>query len=163
MLRIDGRQIVSRRGLDAGRQADAMTAQELQQLRHLATLATSGLMANAPVSASFAPLVSLDMHLAEISRRDTALGKPTIECQCMPDFDGDDVRRVLLVDQRSDKLAKMACERTRRAAGECRAALICSFHDGIPAGGSARQGGLLCPARRPPNAREISSIDRNGT
>jgi hypothetical protein len=44
-----------------------VTAQELQQLRHLVPLTTSGLGADALVSTPTAVLVPLDVHFAEIS------------------------------------------------------------------------------------------------
>ena len=68
MLLVAGHQIVGRCGLDTSRRAHTVTAQELQQLRHLAPLATPGLGANALVSTTTAVLVALDMHLAEISQ-----------------------------------------------------------------------------------------------
>jgi hypothetical protein len=127
--------------------AYTVTAQELQQLRPLAPLTTQGFGANALVSTPTAVLISLNVHFAEISQQYTVLREPTVERQCVPYFDVNDARRVLLVDQRCDKWAKMACERTSGAADECRGALICSFHDVLLAGGSARQGRWLCPAR----------------
>src|ERR1700746_3750698 len=133
MLPIAGRQIVSRCGLDTGRRAYTVTAQELQQLRHLVPLTTSGLGADA-LSTPTAVLVPLDVHFAEISQHNTALGEPTVERQCVPYFDVNDAHSVLLVDQRCDKRAKMACERTSGAVDERRGALIRSLHDVLLAG-----------------------------
>ena len=96
MLPVAGRQIVSRCGLDTGRRAYTVTAQELQQLRHLVPLTTSGLGANGLVSTPTAGLVPLDVHFAEISQHYTALREPTVERQCVPYFDVNDARRVLL-------------------------------------------------------------------
>jgi len=97
-----------------------------------------------------AALVLLDVNFAEISRRHAALREPTVERQCMPCLDMDDTRRVLLVDQRSDKRAQMVCQRTSGAGDERRGALIRSFHDVLLAGGIARQEGSLCPVRMAP-------------
>src|SRR3984893_18777761 len=91
--------------------------------------------------------IRIDVHFAEISQHYTAFREPTVERQRVPYFDVNDARRVLLVDQRCDKRAKMPGERTSGAVYECRGALIRSFHDVLLAGGSARQGGSLCPPR----------------
>jgi hypothetical protein len=84
-------------------------------------------------------LVTLDMHIADISQHHTALPEPAVKRQCVSCFDVNDARSVLLVDQRTNKRAKMICERASGAANERDYALICSFHDVPPAGGSARR------------------------
>jgi hypothetical protein len=73
-----------------------VTAQELQQVRHLVSFTTTGLAANALVSTPPTALVPLDVHFAEISQHYAVLRKPTIECHRVPYFDVNDVRRVLL-------------------------------------------------------------------
>ena len=87
MLPIAGRQIVNRCGLDAGRRAYTVTAQELQQLPHLVAFTTSGLGANALVSTPTAVRIPLDVHFAEISQHYTALRETTVERQCLAYFD----------------------------------------------------------------------------
>jgi hypothetical protein len=139
MLCIADRQIVRRCGLDTCRWAYTVTAQELQQVRHLVSFTTAGLGANALVSTPTTALVPLDVHFAEIGQHYTVLRKPTIECRRVPYFDVNDVRRVLLVDQGCDKRAKMASEWTSGAANEGRGALIRSSPDALPAGGSASE------------------------
>jgi hypothetical protein len=124
------------------RAAATTIAQELQELRDVVALSTPGLGENALVPAPPAVLVTLDVHITEISQHRTALREPTIERQCVLCFDVNDARSELLFDQRTDERAKMACERTGSAADEGRGTLICPFHDVLLAGGNARQGGF---------------------
>src|ERR1700730_4153600 len=147
MLPIARRQIRSRCGLDTGRPAYTVTAQELQQLRHITPLNTSGLGANALVLTPTAVLVPLDVHVAQIGQRYTALREPAVERQCVQYFDVDDARCVLLVNQRRDKRAQIARKPTTSAGDKRRRALIRASHGVLRAGGSARQEESLCPVR----------------
>src|SRR5262245_30664661 len=147
MLFVAGRKIFSCCDLDPGRRACTMTAQELQELHDVVAFSTPGLGENALVPAPTAVLVTLDVHIAESSQHHTALREPTINRQRVPCFDVDDARSELLIDQRTDERAEMACERTGSATDEGRGTLICPFHDVLLAGGNARQGGFLCLAR----------------
>src|ERR1700730_1121827 len=79
--------------------------------------------------------------IEKISQHHTTLRDPTVECQCVRYFDIDDARRVLLIDQRCHKRAKITCKRTGGAASKRRDILICAFHDAPPCGRE-------CPARR---------------
>jgi hypothetical protein len=88
-----------RYGVDIGPLAHTSGAQELQQLAHVESFATPRLRANGSMSTPTATPVLLDVDLAEIGQRHSALREPTVERQCMPCLDIDDTRRVLLVDQ----------------------------------------------------------------
>ena len=163
MLPIAGRQIASRCRLDVGGLAYTTIAQEVEQMRHLARLTAPRLSTNTSLSTPTAALVSLDVRFAEISHHYTALREPTVERYCVPCLNVNDARRVLLVDQPRDKLPEMACQRTSGAANESRDARIRSFHDVLLAGGSARQGGLLCPVLCAANAEQVHGSDGDGT
>jgi len=153
MLLIAGRKIVSCRDLGTSRRTCTTIAQELQELCDVVALSTPGLGENALVPAPTAVLVPLDVHIAEIGQHRTALREPTVERQCVLCFDVNDARSKLLVDQRTDERAKMACERTGSAADEGRGRLICPFHDVLLAGGNARQGGMAMSSALRSNAR----------
>jgi hypothetical protein len=87
------------------------------------------------------------MQIGEISQDHAALPQPTVKCQCMSCFDVNDARSELMIESRTNNRTKMNRERTRSAADERRYTLKCPFHDVLLAGGNARQGGSLCPAR----------------
>jgi hypothetical protein len=123
------------------------TAQELQQLHQRLLLTIPGRGTNALVPTPSALLITLDMHIAEINQDHTALPEPTVKRQCVSCFDVNDARSELMIDQRTNKRTKMALERSRSAADEGCGTLKCLFHDVLLAGGNARQGGSLCPAR----------------
>ena len=91
-----GRKIIGRCGVDAGGFAHTETLQEFQQLRHVAPFTTPGLGADR--SMSTATLILRDVSFAEISQGYAAFREPTVERQCVPCLDVDDVRRVLLLD-----------------------------------------------------------------
>jgi hypothetical protein len=125
----------------------SVTGLRISEALDLMALTTAGLGANALASTPPAILVTLDVNIAETIQHHTALREPTVEGPCVPHPYVNDARRVLLVDQRSNKRAKMACERTDAATAKRHGTLICSFHDVLLVGGCARQGGSLCPAR----------------
>jgi hypothetical protein len=108
VLKADGK-IVSRRGIDVAGFARTASAQEAQQLAHLVPLTPPRFLTDGLTATPTAALVLLDVNLAELGERRAALREPTIERQGVPCLDMDDTRRVLLLDQRCDKLAEMAC------------------------------------------------------
>jgi hypothetical protein len=164
MLFVAGRPIVSCCDLGTGRRTCTTVAQELQELRDVVALSTPGLGENALVSAPTAALVMLDVHIAEISQHRTALREPTVERHCVLCLDVNDARSELLIDQRTDECAKMACERTGSAADEGRGTLICPFHDVLLAGGNARLGGIAMSSALSINARsDWLNYPHNGT
>src|SRR5262245_26614294 len=92
-------------------------------------------------------LEPLDVLFAETGQCDTALREPAIEGERVSYFDVDDACSVLLLNQRCDESAKMTRQGAGGTAGERSRALIRSLHALLLAGGSAQQGGSLCPAR----------------
>ena len=150
VLREADHQHIGRYRIDAGGLAHTASTQELQHLAHVVSLATPGFGENGSMSTPTAPLVPLDMDLAEISQRHSALREPPVERYCMQCLDIDDSRGVLLTGQRRDKLVEMICQRTDGAVGERGGALIGSLHDALLAGGIARQEASLCPVRMAP-------------
>ncbi|WP_373507987.1 hypothetical protein [Thiocapsa sp.] len=73
---------------------------------------------------STATLILLDVNFAEISQRHAAFLQPTVERQCVPCLDVDDVCREPLLDQRGDKRTEIVCQRTGGATDECRGTFI---------------------------------------
>jgi hypothetical protein len=163
MLPILGRQIVSRCGLDTARRAYGATAQELQQLHHLEAFTAAGLGANALVSTPTATLVPLDVCVPKISQHHTTLRDPTVKSQCVRYFDIDDARRVLLIDQRCHKRAKVTCKWTGGATSERRDILICVFHDASLRAEVPGKEGRAMSSTLSVNAQQTSSIVHNGT
>src|SRR5215472_8712763 len=102
-------------------------------------------------------LILLDVRFNESSQLNTTLGKPTVEGQCVPRLDVDDAGRVLLLNQRPDKVVEMARQRAGSTAGESSGTLIRSIHGTLLPGGNARQGGLLCSASPAPKRHYVSS------
>ena len=90
---------IGRYGIDVGGLAHTTSTQELQHLAHVISLATPGLGTDGSMLMPTAALVPLDMDLAEISQRHSALREPTVERHCVQCLDIDDTRRVLLVNQ----------------------------------------------------------------
>jgi hypothetical protein len=90
---------IGRYEIDIGDLAHTASAQELQHLAHVISLATPRLCANGSMSTPTAALVPLDVNLAEISQRRATLRQPAVERQCVPCLDIDDTPCVLLVDQ----------------------------------------------------------------
>ncbi len=130
---------IGRHGIDASGLAHTASSQEVQQLAHVISLATPGFGENGSMSTPTAPLVPLDMSLAEIGQCHSALREPLVERHCMQCLDIDDSRGVLLTGQRRDKLVEMICQRTDGAVGARGGVLIGSLHDALLAGGIARQ------------------------
>ena len=100
-----------------------------------------------------AALVTLDVYIAEISQPHILLREPTVERHRVLCFDVNDAGSELLSDQRTDKRAEMACQRTGSAADEGRGTLIRTFHDVLLAGGIARQGGIAMSSAMSIDAR----------
>jgi len=100
-------------------------------VRHLAPLLLPGPNANVPVSTPCTVLIPLDVRLSESDQLNAALGKPTVEGQCVPRFDVDDAGRVLLLNQRSNKVLEMARQWAGGAADERSGTLIRSIHDAL--------------------------------
>jgi hypothetical protein len=95
MLPIVGHQIINRCGFDTRRRAITATPQELQQQHQHLVLAIPGRGANTLVPTPSAILVTLDMHIAEISQDHTTLPEPTVKRQCVSCFDVNDTRSEL--------------------------------------------------------------------
>jgi hypothetical protein len=162
VLREADHQHIGRYRILASGLAHTATTQELQHLAHVASLATPGL-GNSSMSTPNAPLVSLDMDLANVGQRHSTLREPAVERYCMQCLDIDDSRDVLLTDQRRDKRAEMIRQWTNGTVGERGGALIGSLHDALLAGGIAQQEASLCPVRMAPTCRTRVNFVVNGT
>ena len=102
--------------------------------------------------------------IEKISQHHTTLRDPTVECQCVRYFDIDDARRVLLIDQRCHKRAKITCKRTGGAAASAATfSYVCSMI--APPCGAEVPGkeDRAMSSTLSGNAQQTSSIVHNGT